>query len=217
MRSIRANSRDARTAPPPPMRTKLLFICSRNQWRSPTAEDLFRDHAEYEARSAGTSDSARVRVGSWRLPERAAANRKSSFRYLNPHSWTARRTTSAVYARASGWVKSNAPVKPFQKNPAFTGLPYFPRSSQSGCSEARFDLVCRIKGANHRPGTRPPCRARAASPVIPSGKAGAKENQSPDLIQMQSQISPSMRNILASCFVVIKPFFWLGRVLWPHA
>jgi len=46
------------------MRTKLLFICSRNQWRSPTAEDLFRDHAEYEARSAGTSDSARVRVGS---------------------------------------------------------------------------------------------------------------------------------------------------------
>jgi predicted protein tyrosine phosphatase len=45
------------------MRTKLLFICSRNQWRSPTAEALFQDHPDYEARSAGTSDSARVRVG----------------------------------------------------------------------------------------------------------------------------------------------------------
>ena len=45
------------------MRTKLLFICSRNQWRSPTAEALFQGHADYEARSAGTSESARVRVG----------------------------------------------------------------------------------------------------------------------------------------------------------
>jgi len=42
---------------------KLLFICSRNQWRSPTAEDLFRGNADYEARSVGTSDSARTRVG----------------------------------------------------------------------------------------------------------------------------------------------------------
>jgi predicted protein tyrosine phosphatase len=45
------------------MRTKLLFICSRNQWRSPTAEGLFRDHAAYDARSAGTSETARIRVG----------------------------------------------------------------------------------------------------------------------------------------------------------
>jgi predicted protein tyrosine phosphatase len=43
--------------------TKLLFICSRNQWRSPTAEDLFQSSSDYEARSAGTSDSARIRVG----------------------------------------------------------------------------------------------------------------------------------------------------------
>ena len=40
----------------------LLFICSKNQWRSPTAELLFKDHAIHQARSAGTSDKARIRV-----------------------------------------------------------------------------------------------------------------------------------------------------------
>lgn len=44
------------------LRTKLLFLCSRNQWRSPTAEALFRDHPRYEARSAGTENSARIKV-----------------------------------------------------------------------------------------------------------------------------------------------------------
>ena len=44
------------------MRTKLLFICSRNQWRSPTAQALFRHDQRYEARSAGTSSVARNRV-----------------------------------------------------------------------------------------------------------------------------------------------------------
>ena len=39
----------------------LLFICSRNQWRSPTAEHLFRSD-QYRTRSAGTEPSARVRV-----------------------------------------------------------------------------------------------------------------------------------------------------------
>ncbi len=41
---------------------KLLFVCSRNQWRSPTAEALFKDHPCYEARSAGTENGARVKV-----------------------------------------------------------------------------------------------------------------------------------------------------------
>lgn len=41
---------------------KLLFVCSMNQWRSPTAESLFRNTPGYEARSAGTHDGARVRV-----------------------------------------------------------------------------------------------------------------------------------------------------------
>lgn len=40
----------------------LLFICSKNQWRSPTAELLFKGHAVHRARSAGTSDKARIKV-----------------------------------------------------------------------------------------------------------------------------------------------------------
>ena len=44
------------------MKTKLLFVCSRNQWRSPTAEALFKNHPRYDARSAGTSDSTRIKV-----------------------------------------------------------------------------------------------------------------------------------------------------------
>lgn len=41
---------------------KVLFICSRNQWRSPTAEQLFRRHPALHVRSAGTSASARKQV-----------------------------------------------------------------------------------------------------------------------------------------------------------
>src|ERR1700712_3405026 len=44
------------------MKTKLLFVCSRNQWRSPTAEALFKDHPRYTARSAGTTDRARIKI-----------------------------------------------------------------------------------------------------------------------------------------------------------
>lgn len=40
----------------------LLFICSKNQWRSPTAELLFKGHQLHQARSAGTSDKARIRI-----------------------------------------------------------------------------------------------------------------------------------------------------------
>jgi predicted protein tyrosine phosphatase len=39
-----------------------LFICSKNQWRSPTAEKVFRRQAGVEVRSAGTSPGARRRV-----------------------------------------------------------------------------------------------------------------------------------------------------------
>ena len=41
---------------------RLLFICSRNQWRSPTAERVFRGRPDLEVRSAGVSDKARRRV-----------------------------------------------------------------------------------------------------------------------------------------------------------
>lgn len=40
----------------------LLFVCSRNQWRSPTAEAIYKDQSGYHVRSAGTEPSARIRV-----------------------------------------------------------------------------------------------------------------------------------------------------------
>jgi predicted protein tyrosine phosphatase len=43
-------------------REQLLFVCSRNQWRSPTAAALFADSELYVAKSAGTSDSARIKI-----------------------------------------------------------------------------------------------------------------------------------------------------------
>lgn len=40
----------------------VLFICSRNQWRSPTAEKVWRNHPALAVRSAGTSSNARHHV-----------------------------------------------------------------------------------------------------------------------------------------------------------
>ncbi|HMR75549.1 MAG TPA: hypothetical protein PKD61_10560 [Polyangiaceae bacterium] len=40
----------------------VLFICSKNRWRSPTAEQIWRKHALLSVRSAGTSSSARRQV-----------------------------------------------------------------------------------------------------------------------------------------------------------
>lgn len=40
----------------------VLFICSRNQWRSPTAEQVWRRHPALSVRSAGTSPNARRHV-----------------------------------------------------------------------------------------------------------------------------------------------------------
>ncbi len=41
----------------------ILFICSRNHWRSPTAETVWRKHPGISVRSAGTSPNARRTVG----------------------------------------------------------------------------------------------------------------------------------------------------------
>jgi predicted protein tyrosine phosphatase len=49
------------------VREKLLFLCSRNRWRSPAAESLFKRHPRYEARSAGTENGARIRVSACHL------------------------------------------------------------------------------------------------------------------------------------------------------
>ena len=39
--------------------TNLLFVCTKNKWRSPTAEALYADHCNIHTRSAGTTKSAR--------------------------------------------------------------------------------------------------------------------------------------------------------------
>ncbi len=41
---------------------KVLFVCSRNQWRSPTAEDVWKKHPALAVRSAGTSPNAKRTV-----------------------------------------------------------------------------------------------------------------------------------------------------------
>lgn len=47
---------------PPPVRLKLLFVCGKNQWRSPTGEAVYRDDPRVEVRSAGVSPESRRRV-----------------------------------------------------------------------------------------------------------------------------------------------------------
>ena len=43
---------------------QLLFICSRNKWRSLTAEKIFHGYNGYDVRSAGTEENARIKVTS---------------------------------------------------------------------------------------------------------------------------------------------------------
>jgi predicted protein tyrosine phosphatase len=45
----------------------VLFICSRNRWRSLTAEKIFDGINSLHARSAGTEPSARIRVNAGHL------------------------------------------------------------------------------------------------------------------------------------------------------
>lgn len=40
----------------------ILFVCSRNRWRSITAETIFKQHPKHTIKSAGTSKEARIRV-----------------------------------------------------------------------------------------------------------------------------------------------------------
>jgi len=44
------------------MGLKILFVCGRNQWRSPTAERIFRNKPKIDARSAGVSQQSRRQV-----------------------------------------------------------------------------------------------------------------------------------------------------------
>jgi predicted protein tyrosine phosphatase len=44
---------------PAQSRLRVLFVCSLNQWRSPTAEAIYRNHAQLEVKSAGLRTDAR--------------------------------------------------------------------------------------------------------------------------------------------------------------
>jgi predicted protein tyrosine phosphatase len=43
---------------------KVLFVCSRNKWRSLTAEKIFSCYESLDVRSAGTEDAARIKITS---------------------------------------------------------------------------------------------------------------------------------------------------------
>ena len=43
-------------------RFKILFVCGRNQWRSPTAERLYRDNPRLFVKSAGVSTKSRHQI-----------------------------------------------------------------------------------------------------------------------------------------------------------
>jgi protein-tyrosine phosphatase len=42
----------------------ILFVCSRNNWRSTTAETIYKSRQDHKVKSAGTEPSAKIRVSS---------------------------------------------------------------------------------------------------------------------------------------------------------
>ena len=40
----------------------ILFVCSRNKWRSRTAETIFKNNQKHSVKSAGTEHDARIKV-----------------------------------------------------------------------------------------------------------------------------------------------------------
>lgn len=42
----------------------ILFVCTKNKWRSPTAETIYSNHPHLDVRSAGISRSARRQIHS---------------------------------------------------------------------------------------------------------------------------------------------------------
>ena len=50
-----------------PQRLKILFVCSRNKRRSRTAETIFKNEPAWDVRSAGTEESARIKVSAGHL------------------------------------------------------------------------------------------------------------------------------------------------------
>lgn len=46
----------------PKFSMNILFVCSRNKWRSATAETMYQNHPIHHVRSAGTSAVARIKI-----------------------------------------------------------------------------------------------------------------------------------------------------------
>ena len=42
----------------------ILFVCSRTKWRSLTAETIYKNSSQFYVKSAGTENSARVKINS---------------------------------------------------------------------------------------------------------------------------------------------------------
>lgn len=40
----------------------ILFICSRNKWRSLTAKTIYKNNSSFNVKSAGTENGARIKV-----------------------------------------------------------------------------------------------------------------------------------------------------------
>ena len=40
----------------------ILFVCSKNKWRSRTAETIFKDNHNHDFKSAGTENDARIKI-----------------------------------------------------------------------------------------------------------------------------------------------------------
>lgn len=40
----------------------ILFVCSRNKWRSRTAETIFKSNQKHNVKSAGTENEARIKI-----------------------------------------------------------------------------------------------------------------------------------------------------------
>jgi len=45
----------------------ILFVCSKNKWRSRTAETIFKDTIPHNVKSAGTDDDARIKLNAKHL------------------------------------------------------------------------------------------------------------------------------------------------------
>ena len=53
-----ASSERAEHTPSPGPKTRVLFVCGKNKWRSPTAEQIFANYPGLECLSAGLSNDA---------------------------------------------------------------------------------------------------------------------------------------------------------------